>query len=109
MKFCPAPGCRVKLQAGRCEIHTSERQKRHDAARRDQAHRAQYRTERWKRYSLRRLAEFPLCVLCESQGILKLAEVTDHVKPASLYPERFWEASNHQSLCAACNRTKGNR
>lgn len=81
-----------------------------DRTRSTREDRSLYRTERWKQLSLRRLQLHPWCVgwPIGKHGTEKvLAEVTDHIKPASLYPELFFEETNHQSLCRDCNTLKG--
>lgn len=64
-------------------------------------------TARWARYSKARLLEHPLCVLCLSEGRQVIATCTDHIKPASKYPDLFWDTDNHQSLCSRHNAIKG--
>lgn len=66
-------------------------------------------TAAWARYSKARLIEYPLCVLCLAAGREVLAEVTDHIKPANVFPDLFWDVENHQSLCRSCNASKANR
>jgi 5-methylcytosine-specific restriction protein A len=58
-------------------------------------------TAQWSRYSRARLDAHPFCVRCG-----RIAEVTDHVVAARQAPGRFWDPTNHQSLCGACNRRK---
>ena len=67
-----------------------------------------YHTNRWTRLSRAFRAEHPRCAECKAKGITKAAEVVDHIIP---YPicEDFYDRSNLQSLCEACNRAKGNR
>lgn len=67
-----------------------------------------YHTSRWTRLSRAFRAMHPLCEECKKRGIIKSAEVVDHVIP---YPicEDFFDTNNLQSLCSDCNVTKGNR
>ena len=60
----------------------------------------------WRAYSKDRLLDHPYCVMCESQGVMTLATVTDHIKPAKAFPELFDEPTNHQSLCGRHNVIK---
>lgn len=56
---------------------------------------------RWREYSKSALADNPYCAMC---GVL--AEVTDHVIPHGGDEEKFWDCSNHQSLCKSCHDRK---
>lgn len=58
---------------------------------------------RWSAYSRARLAQHPLCASCERMGRLVAAEVTGHIVPSWAAPDRFWDETNHESLCYACN------
>jgi 5-methylcytosine-specific restriction endonuclease McrA len=49
-------------------------------------------------------AEYSRCV---QAGRAVQAECTDHILAVSK-GGAFWEASNHQSLCLACNTAKAN-
>jgi 5-methylcytosine-specific restriction protein A len=87
--------------------------------RRGTAHARGY-SYRWSLYSKRWLAHRPLCgqqqngVLsgafgsqCAATDRVQRARCVDHIQPAALCPDRFWDPSNHQSLCGPCNRRKG--
>lgn len=64
-------------------------------------------TRRWDIYSAKRRQEYPICVMCKAKGTISPAEVTDHIKPASVCSDaEFWDPENHQSLCFACNAKK---
>jgi 5-methylcytosine-specific restriction protein A len=67
-----------------------------------------YHSARWTRLSKEWRKSHPLCEECKQRGIIKEAEVTDHIIP---YPicENFFDQNNLQSLCAECNASKGNR
>ena len=93
-RICAEPRCPERVDRGYCPKHRRQR----DAVSRFDKHPG-YRTEQWKQYSRRRLAEHPWCVLCG-----RLAQCTDHVQPAATHPELFFEESNHRSLCWSCNR-----
>lgn len=104
--FCPAPGCSVRCH-GLCAVHRGERQRRIDA-RRGTRHARGY-TNAWLRYSKRRLAEHPWCVGYPTGvhgSIGALATCTDHIRSAATHPDLFWDPSNHQSMCADCNKRK---
>ena len=69
-----------------------------------------------KRYShssyRRRRAVFmaanPLCVECESKGVIEAATVLDHIKPVE-QGGSFHDADNWQALCVTCHARKSNR
>lgn len=65
---------------------------------------AQYNTEKWRRYRRRYLASHPLCVVCERE-----ASVVDHIVPVRVRPEMFWRADNHQAMCEECHNKKRSR
>lgn len=69
------------------------------------AHERGYTTA-WAKESKAYLRENPLCVRCKANGKVKLAQCTDHVKPAKYFRELFWDRSNWQALCTQCNTIK---
>lgn len=71
---------------------------------------ALYHTARWTRMSKAWRATHPLCEECKKKGIIKAAEVTDHIIPFPVCGrEGFFSTDNLQSLCEACNNEKGQR
>lgn len=50
----------------------------------------------------------PLCAECRRKGIIRQAEVVDHIVPWPICGD-FFDTSNLQSLCEDCNREKGYR
>ena len=67
-----------------------------------------YHTWRWTKVSRAFRERHPLCAECFRHGILKAAEVTDHIVPWPVCGD-FWDSTNYQALCADCNAAKGNR
>lgn len=67
-----------------------------------------YHTYRWTRLSRAFRQSHPLCAECARNGRLKAAEVVDHITPFPVCRD-FFDESNLQSLCSACNIAKGNR
>jgi len=45
------------------------------------------------------LAQHPLCVFCEREGVVTAAAVVDHVVAHQGDHDRFWDSDNWQSLC----------
>ena len=65
---------------------------------------------RWQRESERYKREHPLCVACEAQGVAsgqrgRTGVLVDHIVPASMCPDLFWDQSNWQTLCHHCDQT----
>lgn len=60
---------------------------------------------RWAQYSRNRLKKHRLCVICQEEGIITIARVTDHIVPMSEGGSE-WDDSNHQSLCIAHHNSK---
>lgn len=67
-----------------------------------------YHSFRWTRLSRVWRMEHPLCEECRKRGIVKRAEVVDHIIPWPVCRD-FFDRTNLQSLCADCNTAKGNR
>lgn len=63
-------------------------------------------TPRYKRMRLEFLTKNPLCAGCERKGIVRAAEELDHIVPAKLAPDRFWDETNLQGLCKPCHYDK---
>ena len=61
---------------------------------------------KWQQARLDFLSLNPLCVTCESQGIVKGANVVDHITPHKGDMALFWDRSNWQSLCTSCHSRK---
>lgn len=67
-----------------------------------------YHTARWTRLSRAWRMEHPLCEECRKRGVVKSAQVVDHIVPWPVC-EDFFDRANLQSLCSDCNIAKGNR
>ena len=65
--------------------------------------RRMYDTVRWRKARKRHLDEYPLCVLCDRQGITTAASIVDHIQEHKGDYDLFWDANNWQSLCASCH------
>lgn len=85
---------------------TKQQQRRATDAQRPSAQQRGYTAE-WAKYSKQRLIEHPLCVMCKAEGYIVKATCTDHIVPADVAPEKFWDESNHRSLCTRHNVLEG--
>lgn len=71
------------------------------------ANRWPYNTARWQRLRTLQLTTEPLCRYCSQAGLVTRATAVDHITPVVQAPERAFDQSNLQALCASChNRTK---
>lgn len=112
---CTYPGCGRLTLKGRCDQHRRTEAKQYDKAR-GSAHERGY-TSQWTRYRAAWLRDHPLCgdrrngtstqhSYCAEQGYVVAASVVDHIKPHRGDMGLFWDAENHQSLCAPCHNRK---
>ena len=69
-------------------------------------HRQWRTTHAYKRMRRRYLAASPLCAKCAEAGFTVAATELDHIVPASVAPDRFWDPGNLQGLCRACHEEK---
>ena len=56
-------------------------------------------TVAWQKARAAYLAQNPLCVFCERQGLVTAAAVVDHIEPHHGDPQKFWNTDNWQPLC----------
>ena len=61
---------------------------------------------RWRKYRAAFLARNPLCVACQKKGIVRAANVVDHIHAHKGSQALFWDPANHQALCAECHNAK---
>lgn len=111
-KICRHPGCSVLTEGAYCDKHEIVNKKQVSKSRikydntRGSASKRGY-DYKWRKYSKQYRLENPLCVMCEKEGRLTLAECVDH-KKAVTGPDDplFWEPTNHQGLCHKCHSVK---
>ena len=53
----------------------------------------------WKKIRAQHLRLHPLCVTCQAEGKLTVANVVDHIKDHKGDYDLFFATDNHQSLC----------
>lgn len=63
-------------------------------------------TSRYRRARRTFLAANPWCRECERHGLSTPAAELDHVVPAVVAPDRFWDRTNWQPLCRPCHAAK---
>lgn len=111
LTLCKHAGCNARAVAhGKCEHHqlsttpsTTTRLRTKDN--RPSAHKRGY-DGRWRQARLAFLDDNPLCIVCQSQGLLTPATVIDHIIPHRGNQARFWDMTNWQALCKSCHDTK---
>jgi 5-methylcytosine-specific restriction protein A len=60
----------------------------------------------WRKLRKAHLAKQPLCLRCEAEGTLKVAEEVDHIVPVKAAPHRRLDPTNLQSLCKSHHSQK---
>lgn len=111
--LCTHAGCNARAVAdGKCQLHQtksiaplSRPHKIRHKDKRPSAHRRGY-DGKWRQARLAFLDNNPLCVMCQSQGLLVAATVVDHIIPHRGNQARFWDMTNWQALCKSCHDTK---
>lgn len=111
--LCKHAGCNAKaIINGRCTCHQPNNTpsiatpfRLHAKDNRPSAHKRGY-DGRWRQARLAFLDDNPLCVFCQSQGLLTPATVIDHIIPHRGNQTRFWDMNNWQALCKSCHDTK---
>lgn len=113
--ICRAPGCGQLVHGGSycgqhverakqslAESHRSYNQRRPDSDQR-------YKTTRWRKLSIAFRRKHPLCCECEAQGLVRVADLVDHIEPAKEKPELFFEWRNLRALCHRCHNRIGRK
>lgn len=103
MRFCLEPGCTNRTDKARCLDHARP----HARQQRGTAEERGY-TWRWRKWSRAFLArpENALCAICRRAGRRSASTVVDHIEPHRGDPEKFWDATNWQGVCAPCHNRK---
>jgi len=97
---CGRSGCpNLTLSpSGLCEYHEKQRQQLQDNTRGTASERGY--DSRWRKVRLLYLAEHPLCVICQQEGIITAATVVDHIKAHRGDYSLMWDETNWQALCS---------
>ena len=97
LRYCAYPTCHHRVPHGYCPTHRAEKSKAHRYTQHPE-----YNTARWQRERDIYKAEHPMCVVCGRVQPI----VVDHIVPTWVVPERFYDQTNWQTLCAQHNRLK---
>lgn len=110
LKQCRKPGCPNVSKGSYCELHAKKRiavakqkSREYDKLRGTRTERGY--DNRWLRAS-KHFIKGKVCVICEKNGIVKMAECTDHITPHKGDMKLFWDRNNWQPLCLSCNTQK---
>ncbi len=105
------PGCQVQ----RCPNRVTAQGKQYcvdhsTAAARNTPSRSTKSYDRnWQRLRKMHLNGSPLCVHCEAEGRVTIAQHVDHITPIAIDPSRRLDPSNLQSLCISHHSAKTRR
>lgn len=61
---------------------------------------------RWRKIRRAHLNKYPLCAECKRNGIVRLANEVDHIRPHRGNIDLFFDMDNLQSLCKSCHSSK---
>lgn len=101
--YCVEPGCRQKVERGRCRTHTLQHEATDRRTRGTSTERGY--DSRWRRVRKRKLRTDPLCEPCMKRDRTTAATEVDHITPLSSGGARL-EWSNLQSICRSCHAQK---
>lgn len=112
--ICKHPGCGQLVRASYCEPHQAAADSRKKEGQRDyNGRRAEsdrrYSTVKWRKLSIRFRQRNPLCSNCDGNGLVRKADLVDHIKPAKSHPELFFDWRNLRSLCQRCHNQIGGK
>ena len=65
-----------------------------------------YCTSRWQKLRQAKLAQSPVCLVCEKRGQTELATTVDHVIPISQGGDPFPDLAELMALCERCHNEK---
>lgn len=65
-----------------------------------------YCTSQWQRLRLAKLAQSPVCVICELRGETTEANTVDHIKAIRQGGDPFPDLDGLMSLCEPCHNEK---
>jgi len=97
LKPCNKHGCPNLTRESYCEQHKSIPHKRYDDKRGSSSQRGY--NSKWRKARLSFLQNNPLCVQCNAEGRLTVANIDDHIQPHKGDMKLFWDSTNWQPLC----------
>jgi 5-methylcytosine-specific restriction protein A len=120
LHYCGTPGCGEMVRTPYCRTHTQTNQQHYDDRRGTSTERGY--GAKWRAYRDQFRARYPLCGMappgaprttdsrCAAEGRLSPMYVVDHIVPVTGAQDvRFYDETNHQSLCERCHNAKRQR
>lgn len=113
-RFCTAAGCGALVRSGYCDAHKQDETAKRKAGQRDYNDRRAesdrlYSTQKWRKLSIAFRKRNPLCKNCDESGLVRPADLVDHIEPAKLRPDLFFAWRNLRSLCQTCHNEIGEK
>lgn len=112
-KQCNKPGCRelVAYNIRYCNRHTSSegQQVYADRVAVDERYLQFYNSKRWRTLSKLYRINNPICENCFKNGIVRKADVVDHIVEVKDCWDKRLDETNLQSLCHTCHNAKTQR
>ena len=108
-KPCSQPMCPELVEVGTsyCAKHQRAQREQENAERPVYSNRLYGR--RWRKARAAFLSRNPLCAEHQRRGLIKGADVVDHIKRHKGDALLFWDVRNWQPLCTECHTAKTRR
>lgn len=104
LKPCKSPGCNGLVRSGFCPKCTSKGKAREI---RPSSYQRGYNRKGWLVYRDVFLSRNPWCMdPYQIHNLREPASCVDHIASVKQAPERYWDTTNHQSLCQRCHSKK---
>ena len=97
-KICQSPGCSNLSSGAYCEEHKRIKRQHDD---RESAYKRGY-DRKWQAVRKSYLSKYPLCEMCEANGITKIADLVHHIIRIKDGGDRL-NSKNLMSLCIKCH------
>lgn len=106
-KPCAHPTCPELIEKGQsyCTQHRKERNRQYKRDRQDKETQKIYTSTRWRKIREIKLKKNPLCQDCQDEGVIKVADVVDHITPIK-QGGAVWSMDNLRSLCVRHHNIK---
>lgn len=101
--YCAMPSCRELIPVTQlyCSEHASQARKDTYKTRKasEGKYFAFYKSKRWTRLAKRYKTAHPLCVMCLDAGVIRKADICDHIIPIRDDFSKRWDVTNLRGLC----------
>lgn len=107
VRQCEHAGCTVLVpyDVKYCTEHKKQSEKQRYSYRMEREGKYQrfYKTTAWRKLSHNYLLANPLCEWCLKNGIMRKADIVDHIEPIRDNWDRRLDKDNLRSLCNSCH------